>query len=174
MPHVILATPRPTKLEVLAAYELLAENAIGDDYVTEKFFDPLIAGSVPVYLGDTQCGAPGTRRPCYINTADFANPKALGEYLLALHEDATARGRHKPTATFTLHAITHFAPQDCIPEMPFCAVVLWIQSLLPARTSTTPLPVLIGLGTLLLSRTPTLTAPLRNSITDFTHFFCRY
>ena len=30
------------------------------------------------------------RDHCYINTADFANPKALGEYLLALHEDAAA------------------------------------------------------------------------------------
>ena len=83
---------RPTKLEVLAAYKftLAFENAIGEDYVTEKFFDPLVAGSVPVYLGapNVERLTPGDH--CYINTADFANPKALGEYLLALHEDTTA------------------------------------------------------------------------------------
>ena len=27
------------------------ENACATDYVTEKFFDPLIAGAVPIYLG---------------------------------------------------------------------------------------------------------------------------
>lgn len=44
---------RATKLEIIANYKftLAFENAIGKDYVTEKFFDPLIAGSVPIYLG---------------------------------------------------------------------------------------------------------------------------
>jgi hypothetical protein len=83
---------RPTKLEVIAAYKftLAFENAIGEDYVTEKFFDPLVAGSVPIYLGapNVDLLAPGEQ--CYINTADFADPRALGDYLLALHEDAAA------------------------------------------------------------------------------------
>jgi hypothetical protein len=81
-----------TKLEMIAAYKftLAFENAIGEDYVTEKFFDPLVAGSVPVYLGapNVDLLAPGDH--CYIDTADFAHPKALGEYLLALHHDAAA------------------------------------------------------------------------------------
>ena len=39
-----------TKLETIKTYKftLALENAIAKDYVTEKFYDPLIAGSVPV------------------------------------------------------------------------------------------------------------------------------
>ena len=56
---------RPTKLEVIAAYKftLAFENAIGEDYVTEKFFDPLVAGSVPVYLGAPNVEALAPARP---------------------------------------------------------------------------------------------------------------
>src|SRR5204863_10198514 len=42
-----------TKLETIASYRftLAFENALEEDYVTEKLYDPLVAGSVPVYLG---------------------------------------------------------------------------------------------------------------------------
>jgi hypothetical protein len=44
---------RESKLETIARYrfDLEFENSISRDYVTEKFFDPLIAGCVPVYRG---------------------------------------------------------------------------------------------------------------------------
>lgn len=83
---------RTTKLDVLSGYKfnLAYENSIEDDYVTEKFFDPLEAGCVPVYLGAPNIDdyAPGDR--CYINAADFNGPKKLAEYLLALNEDEEA------------------------------------------------------------------------------------
>jgi hypothetical protein len=83
---------RPSKLEIIAHYKftLAFENACGQDYVTEKFFDPLVAGSVPVYLGapNVEDFAPGDQ--CYINVADFPNPKALAEYLMALGRDDAA------------------------------------------------------------------------------------
>ena len=77
---------RPTKLQTIAAYKftLAFENAIAPDYVTEKFFDPLIVGSVPVYLGAPNVGdfAPGEH--CYIEAVKFDNPRMLAEYLLHL------------------------------------------------------------------------------------------
>ena len=46
-------TGRNSKLNLYRKYKFVIafENAIEEDYVTEKFYDPLLAGSVPVYLG---------------------------------------------------------------------------------------------------------------------------
>jgi hypothetical protein len=83
---------RATKLETIAAYQftLAFENAIAPDYVTEKFFDPLIVGSVPVYLGAPNMAefAPGER--CYIDASKFESPRALAEYLLHLDANDAA------------------------------------------------------------------------------------
>lgn len=83
---------RPTKLKIIADYKftLAFENAATPDYVSEKFFDPLVAGSVPVYLGapNVEDFAPGDH--CFINTADFESPKALANYLLELDKDEAA------------------------------------------------------------------------------------
>jgi hypothetical protein len=77
---------RETKLATIARYKftLAFENSIDHDYVTEKFFDPLIAGSVPVYLGAPNISdfAPGER--CYIDVTDFAGPRELADELLRL------------------------------------------------------------------------------------------
>jgi alpha-1,3-fucosyltransferase 10 len=58
-----------TKLATIANYHfcLALENAVAPDYVTEKLYDCLLAGVIPVYLG-----AP--------NVAEFAPP---GSYILA-------------------------------------------------------------------------------------------
>jgi hypothetical protein len=80
---------RQTKLDTIARYKftLAFENSITRDYVTEKFFDPLIAGSVPVYLGAPNVGdfAPGNR--CYIDVSDFGGPRDLVDYLVHLAND---------------------------------------------------------------------------------------
>jgi len=80
---------RQTKLSTIARYKftLAFENSISKDYVTEKFFDPLIVGSVPVYLGAPNIDdfAPGER--CFINVAHFSGPRALAVYLRSLSED---------------------------------------------------------------------------------------
>ena len=83
---------RSTKLGLLRSYKftLAFENSICADYVTEKFFDPLVAGSVPVYLGapNIEEFAPGDH--CYINVANFPSPQRLAEYLLHLNNDHAA------------------------------------------------------------------------------------
>lgn len=40
-------------LQLMAKYKftIAFENAIGDDYITEKLWRPLMLGSVPIYLG---------------------------------------------------------------------------------------------------------------------------
>lgn len=85
-----LDTGRQTKLETIARYKftIAFENAISQDYVTEKFYDPLIAGSVPVYLGapNVEDFAPGER--CYINASHWVDPESLAHHLVALSGDA--------------------------------------------------------------------------------------
>lgn len=80
---------RATKLELSASYHftLALENAVDDDYVTEKFFDPLVAGSIPVYLGAPNVArfAPGER--CFIDVGRFASARALADELHAVAAD---------------------------------------------------------------------------------------
>jgi hypothetical protein len=74
---------RASKMAIMKRFDfsLAFENSIEKDYVTEKFFEPLIAGCVPVYLGAPNIDefAPGD--DCYVNVQDFANPKDLSEFL---------------------------------------------------------------------------------------------
>ena len=87
---------RDTKLAVIAQYPftIAFENACAHDYVTEKFFDPLWAGSVPVYLGASNVDrfAPGD--DCYIDAGDFARPQDLAEHLRGLLEHPAAYAKH--------------------------------------------------------------------------------
>ena len=84
------------KLAVLARYKftLAFENSRSPDYVTEKFFHPLMAGSVPVYRGAPNVAdfAPGEK--CFINADDFSGPAALAAHLNALAGDEQAYGEY--------------------------------------------------------------------------------
>lgn len=68
-------------------FTLAFENAIAKDYVTEKFFQPLIHGSVPIYLGapNIEEFAPGDN--CYIDANSFSCTSDLINYLDVLNKD---------------------------------------------------------------------------------------
>jgi hypothetical protein len=80
---------RSTKIATLARYKftLAFENSITRDYVTEKFFDALVAGSVPVYLGAPNVAEFAPDDHCFINVADFSGPRELAEHLQRLSDD---------------------------------------------------------------------------------------
>lgn len=81
---------RESKLRLYEQYKFVIsfENACATDYVTEKFYDPLLSGSVPVYLGanNIEDFAPGVN--CYIDVRKYPNPKDLAEHLNACINDA--------------------------------------------------------------------------------------
>jgi Glycosyltransferase family 10 (fucosyltransferase) C-term/Fucosyltransferase, N-terminal len=81
-----------SRLTTLSRYKftLAFENSVAPDYVTEKFFDPLIAGSVPVYLGAPNVAdfAPGDH--CFIDVTEFSGPAAVAAHLNALAQDDQA------------------------------------------------------------------------------------
>lgn len=88
---------RQSKLATISTYRfaLAFENASSRDYVTEKFFDPLGAGSVPVYLGAPNVDdfAPGSH--CFIDANDFDSPAELASQLWELaNDDATYAAYH--------------------------------------------------------------------------------
>jgi len=78
-----------TKLGTIASYRftLAFENAVCDDYVTEKFFQPLIAGSVPIYLGASNIDAFAPGNKCFINISDFSSASELAKYVQTMTDD---------------------------------------------------------------------------------------
>jgi Glycosyltransferase family 10 (fucosyltransferase) C-term/Fucosyltransferase, N-terminal len=85
---------RASKIDTLTRYPLAFafENAIDEDYVTEKIFDCLRAGSIPVYLGAPNVAA-FVPDGSYINAAAYGSARNLAAYLqsLAQHPEAGAR-----------------------------------------------------------------------------------
>ena len=82
----------PTKMATIGRYKftLAFENAIERDYVTEKFYEPLIAGSVPVYLGAPNVAELAPAPDSFINVRDFESPRALADKLGELDRDPDA------------------------------------------------------------------------------------
>jgi len=75
-----------SKLDMMGRYkfDLSFENAIDEDYVSEKFFQPLLVGTVPVYLGAPNVSEYAPGENCFINCNDYKDPRELAEYLLFL------------------------------------------------------------------------------------------
>lgn len=77
------------KLRTIRNYKFVIafENAISKDYVTEKFFDPLIVGAVPIYLGAPNISnfSPGINS--FINVDNYRSPKELAEDLKLICRD---------------------------------------------------------------------------------------
>ena len=78
-------------------FNMAFENSIEPGYVTEKPFDPLLTGTVPVYLGDAatlKSLLPDPKAAIYV--ADFNNNMtALAEYLIYLTTNETAYEVHR-------------------------------------------------------------------------------
>lgn len=85
-----------TKRAVIGGYKfaLGAENTMEADYVTEKFFQPLLAGTVPVYRGapNIEDFAPGDN--CYVDATAFSSPAQLADYLAYLSRDDAAYSKY--------------------------------------------------------------------------------
>jgi hypothetical protein len=62
-------------------FTLAFENSFAPDYVTEKLYEPLIAGSVPVYRGSTDVAELAPAPDAYVDARDFASATELGAYL---------------------------------------------------------------------------------------------
>ena len=71
-------------------FTLVFENAICDDYLTEKIWRPLQIGSVPIYRGSPSILDWMPNNHSVILVDDFAGPKELAEYIKKLDADDSA------------------------------------------------------------------------------------
>lgn len=83
-----------SKRRTVAGYPfcIAFENSSAPDYVTEKIYDALSAGSIPVYRGAPNI-AEFVPAGSYIDAAAYGSARELGTYLnyLAQHPEAAAR-----------------------------------------------------------------------------------
>ncbi|XP_060619666.2 alpha-(1,3)-fucosyltransferase 10 [Anolis sagrei] len=75
--------------KILAQYKfvLAFENAVCEDYITEKLWRPLKLGVVPVYYGSPSVEDWLPSNKSAILVAKFSHPKDLAEYIKALDKD---------------------------------------------------------------------------------------
>jgi hypothetical protein len=85
-----------TKLSTIGRYKfcLSLENAIEDDYVTEKFFDPLLVGTIPIYRGAPNADEFSPGANCFIDASKFANATELAAYIRHLDANPEAYGEY--------------------------------------------------------------------------------
>lgn len=78
-----------SKMELLKNYRftIAFENAVGKDYVTEKFYEPLLSGSVPIYLGAPNINDFSPSPSAFINVCDYPDPKDLAGMIQRYCED---------------------------------------------------------------------------------------
>ncbi len=80
---------RSSKVRAMARYPftLAFENACGVDYVTEKLYDPMRAGSLPGSMGAPNANWFAPAPKSYIDVRDFATPRHLAQYLIHLSQN---------------------------------------------------------------------------------------
>ena len=66
-------------------FGLIVENCNGENYVSEKIYDAMIAGCIPIYYGNI-CELNGINKKCYIDVKAFKNFDAVRDYIEKLSQ----------------------------------------------------------------------------------------
>ncbi len=110
--------PADGKLETLSKYKftLCFENAIFPGYVTEKLFDALLAGSVPVYLGDPDIFE-SIPKNIFVDAREFTDVDSLHRYLSNMSKDIYEQYRKAGEEFLTSSAFDKFSYETFIEKV---------------------------------------------------------
>ncbi|KYR00795.1 glycosyltransferase [Tieghemostelium lacteum] len=84
------------KMELLKKYKfsLAIENSECEDYVTEKLWEPLSVGTIPIYLGAPNIDRFLPSPDAIINVRDFDSAQSLADYVRLVDTNETLRRKH--------------------------------------------------------------------------------
>lgn len=103
------------KLEFIRPYKftLAVEGFLSPGYTTEKLFDPLLADSVPIYVGDPL--ASETFNPdCFIDRSRFRSNEEMLDYVRVVDADDDLYVRMLSAAKYRANKIPDYARDDRI------------------------------------------------------------
>ena len=101
-------------------FNLVVENALVDDYVTEKFYEGLKGDALMVYLGAPNIHQYAPADQAFVNVGDWADAEEVGRLLIQLHRNQTLyneyfRWRHSESAL--AHGSLSLGQSDGAPAM---------------------------------------------------------
>lgn len=77
-------------------FVIVFEDSVYNDFVTEKFYDPLLAGAVPVYFDAPNINKFMHNQNSFVNVRDYESPKKLAQHLIqCLNDDNEYMKYHK-------------------------------------------------------------------------------
>ncbi|XP_030377024.1 alpha-(1,3)-fucosyltransferase B [Scaptodrosophila lebanonensis] len=84
-------------LRFISSYKFMIaiENGACDDYITEKYWRPLMVGTIPIYFGSPSIRDWEPNNSSAIYISDFANAAALAEHLKQVGDNATAYNTYR-------------------------------------------------------------------------------
>jgi hypothetical protein len=94
-------------------FSLAVENSIWPGYVTEKLVEPMLAGSLPVYLGDPQVHC-DFNSASFLNFASFATLDELIDRVRALDASVRARAEMLAQPWYTGNTVPAYARDETV------------------------------------------------------------
>ncbi|XP_029510832.1 alpha-(1,3)-fucosyltransferase 4-like [Oncorhynchus nerka] len=96
-------------------FYLALENSQHPDYITEKLWNSLLAGAVPVVLGPPRENYERfLPHDAFIHVDDFSSPRLLAQYLMLLHRSPTLLQRHLAwRRSYSVHLTAFWAEHYC-------------------------------------------------------------
>ncbi|XP_064841654.1 alpha-(1,3)-fucosyltransferase 4-like [Oncorhynchus masou masou] len=96
-------------------FYLALENSQHPDYITEKLWNSLLAGAVPVVLGPPRENYERfLPHDAFIHVDDFSSPRLLAQYLMLLRRSPTLLQRHLAwRRSYSVHLTAFWAEHYC-------------------------------------------------------------